>query len=67
MAEKLTKAQERLLKDLATGGESVADDYKPALALVAHGLAEWSPSERTFGNPTLYITAAGRARLATGG
>lgn len=57
---KLTKAQRELLLDMADAQQPSIycyNSYKPALALISLGLAEWKRPEQ------LAITDAGRAAL----
>ena len=62
---KLTKAQAELLREAdVMAGITVADTYRPALALVAKGLA--TMQELKFGGTMLLPTPAGRAALANG-
>lgn len=58
---KLTKTQEDLLTNVASGGRMVAGHYPPAKKLVALGLCDWNTG-RT-GSTWLTITDAGRAAL----
>lgn len=56
----LTKPQRELLLDLSDGQQQdiyCNDSYRPAIALVAAGMAFWKRPER------LSITSAGRAAL----
>ena len=61
MAERLTKAQANLLRDIQRGDDTCVKGYHPARAIVAKGLAEWIASDEYSGR--LGLTPAGRAVL----
>lgn len=65
---KLTGPQQSLLNEISRHPLSCHSSYKPAVKLVALGLAEWIASTRVYNKP-LRITDLGRAALlqATGG
>lgn len=61
MAEKLTKAQANLLRDIRKGDDTCVKGYHPARAVVAKGLAEWIAGDEYHGR--LHLTPAGRRAL----
>jgi hypothetical protein len=61
MAEKLTKAQVRLLEDIGAGSDGCVKAYRPAWSLSCRGLVEWFDDDEYRGR--LRITPAGCAAL----
>jgi hypothetical protein len=61
MAERISKAQANLLRDICRGDDTCVKAYRPARAVVAKGLAEWVAGDEYNGR--LNLTVAGRQAL----